>query len=1102
MANRRASKVLISAICMLISLRTYAQVAGATLSGTLSDTSGAMIPKVQVSIRNVSTGETRSLASDSAGFYSAPNLLPGKYEITATAPGFSSVVRSGITLTVGAQQVVNFTMAVGEVSQKVEVTGEAPSIELASSTITGVVNETAVVELPLNGRDWTTLAALQPGVTSDASIQPAITAGFERGERGFGVQMTVNGARPEQNGYRLDGINVNDYAGGGPGSVSGATLGVDAIREFSVLTTNYSSEYGRTSGGVVNAISRSGTNQLHGNAYEFLRNSALDARTSFDGPKIPEFRRNQFGGSLGGAIRKDRTFFFGDYEGFRQTLGVTQVDTVPSQAVRNGTLCSIPQPGPSGCSTSQISGSLNPDPATGIDKAVLPYLGLWPLPNPNTPLLGNGNTGTATIAETQVISENFVTARVDHRFTEKDSIFVSWLYDKGVLTLPDSLNDVLNGSTTGRDFASIEETHIFNPQFLNSFRVGFNRSIAIVNQGVRAINPLAGNPALGTVPGLDAPGIQTGDITPFAGGLTSLTNGSFHFNGFQGFDDVFLTKGIHSLKFGFSFERDYENYTQSYVTGGLFGFGSLIQFLNNQPNFLVSLIPPNFSIKGLAQSIIGGYVQDDIRVRPHLTINLGVRYEVSTVPTEKQGRLSTLHTQMDPAPTIGGPIFQNPTLRNLAPRVGFAWDPFHDGKTSVRGGFGQFDSLPLSYEYQLMLAAGPPFMIIGSATQTPPGSFPTGAFSNLSPGGQLRTPMIEFNPKRNYVLQWNLNVQREVMPNLTATIAYVGAHGVHNPFHEDDSNTVLPQATSAGYLWPSPYGSGTVLNPAIGRMDSLWWSGSSLYDGLQVEVTKKMAHNFQAQVSYTWSKSIDDSSASPISDPFASSITSLLFFDKQLRRSLSDFNVAQNIVVNYIWTVPTPMSLHGPAAWAARGWQFGGIFTASTGLPFTPLIGGDPLGLNSADPFAYPNRVNGPGCQSPVNPGDVSNYIKLQCFGLPMATPAIAAQCIPFQPGGPGNPIAAGTCSNLLGNSIRNDVIGPGLIDFDFSLFKNNQINEKLNLQFRAEFFNVLNHSNYLAPIANQTLFDQTGAPVGGAGALTANSTTAREIQFALKLIF
>ena len=328
---------------------------------------------------------------------------------------------------------------------------------------------------------------------------------------------------------------------------------------------------------------------------------------------------------------------------------------------------------------------------------------------------------------------------------------------------------------------------------------------------------------------------------------------------------------------------------------------------------------------------------------------------------------------------------------------------------------------------------------------------------------------------------------------------------MHEPFHEDDANTVLPTLTSAGYLWPFPAASGTLLNHApttVGRMDALWWTGNGHYNGLEVNIVKRMSHGFQVQGSYTWSKSIDDSSATPISDPFANSITSLFFFDENLRRAVSDYNVGQNFVVNYIWNVPTPSSLHGPAAWAARGWQFGGVFEASTGLPFTPLIGGDPLGLNSADPFAYPDRLTSPGCQSPINPGSVNNYIKLQCFALPMATPAIAAECTPFQPGGSGNPVAVGTCSNLLGTSTRNDVTGPGLVNLDFSLFKNNQIKENLNLQFRAEFFNVLNRSNFLSPIANSFLFDQTGAPIGGAGSINQTSTTAREIQFALKLVW
>ena len=309
---------------ILMSPHAYAQVSGATMMGTVSDVSGAVIPKAQVSIKNVATGEVRAVTTNSAGLYAVPNLLPGSYDVTATAPGFSTEIRSGITLTVGAQQTLNIAMQIGQVSQKVEVTGEAPVVQLANSTISGIVSQTTVVELPLNGRDWTQLATLQPGVSSVSSIQ-----GGGNSTRGYGVQMSISGSRPQQNNYRIDGISVNDYSNAGPGSLAGSTLGVDAVQEFSVLTSNYSAEYGRTSGGVVNAITRSGTNQFHGDAYEFLRNSALDARNYFDGATIPEFRRNQFGGSVGGPIWKDHTFFFGDYEGLRENLGITTAGSRP-----------------------------------------------------------------------------------------------------------------------------------------------------------------------------------------------------------------------------------------------------------------------------------------------------------------------------------------------------------------------------------------------------------------------------------------------------------------------------------------------------------------------------------------------------------------------------------------------------------------------------------------------------------------------------------------------------------------------------------------------------------------------------------------------------
>jgi hypothetical protein len=1109
------------ALLLLTSVRVHAQVSGATLTGTVSDTSGALIPNAQLSIKNAATGQERAVTTDGAGFYSAPNLLPGEYEITATASGFTTQIRSGVTLTVGGQQLLNITMQLGQVAQRVEVTGAAPTVQLATSDISGVVSQSAVVELPLNGRDWTQLATLQPGVISVASIQPN-PGSKDRGGRGYGVQMAISGNRPQQNNYRIDGISVNDYANGGPGSVEGSTLGVDAVQEFSVLTSNYSAEYGRTSGGVINALTKFGTNQFHGDVYEFLRNSALDARNYFDGATIPEFRRNQFGGAFGGPIRRDRTFFFADYEGLRQNLGISTPVNVFSQAARHGQLCSIPQAPTStdpGCVTHRVTGAFTPDPATGIDKAVLPYLGLWPLPNRG--LVGNGDTGIYLFTAARTTSENFGTGRLDHRFSDKDSVFGSYQYDAAIATQPDAANNVLVGNTTGRAFVGIEETHILNPQLINSARFGFNRSL-FTTIAVKAINPLAADPALGESPGADNPIIDVPGLTSIQPGLNQEDLSRSFQNSFQGYDDIFLTKGIHSLKLGVAVERIQLNAT-SPAPSGEFPFGSLLNFLTNQPDRLSAALPsvpfPRF---GFRASVFGGYVQDDVRWRPNLTVNLGLRYEMSTVPTEVLGRLSALRSPTDSVPHLGNGIFQNPTLRNVEPRVGFAWDPFGDSKTSVRGGFGMFDVLPLPYLLGNFPTNAAPYTEQGSAINLQPGDFPTIAFdklvSNGSQGVGLRIPYIQPNPKRNYVMQWNLNIQREIVPDTTVMVAYVGSRGVHEIFRADDINTTLPTLTSAGYLWPTP-GGGTCpanptycqLSPTIGQMDDMSWNtNDTFFDGLEAQLVKRMSHGFEVQGSYTWSRAIDGGGGTTSSDAFVNAIPTLFYFLPKYRRAAADFNVGQNLTINYLWTMPTPNSLHGPAAWAARGWQLGGVFEVRGGLPFTPLIGGDPLGLNNTAAFAYPDRLRGPGCGSLVNPGNVNNYIKLNCFALPTATPAIASRCVPFgfvpPPTNPSQPAAnpgiSGTCSNLLGNGGRDEIYGPGQVNFDFSLVKNSQIKENLNLEFRAEFFNLFNHSNFNSPIANSTLFAQDGSAVGGAGAFDSTSTSNREIQFALKIIF
>jgi hypothetical protein len=408
-----------------------------------------------------------------------------------------------------------------------------------------------------------------------------------------------------------------------------------------------------------------------------------------------------------------------------------------------------------------------------------------------------------------------------------------------------------------------------------------------------------------------------------------------------------------------------------------------------------------------------------------------------------------------------------------------------------------FDVLPLPLEFAQALAAVAPFTEALGISNLPPGSFPSGAAALASPSN-LSYLSIQTNPKRNYVMVWNLNVQRQFTPSTTLTVGYVGNHGVHMQDRTDDVNMVLPTTTPQGLLWPFPAGSGTRLNPNVGQIIGILWDGSSVYDALVAKVSKRMSHGFQAEASYTWGKNLDSGSSSDIGDNFVNSISSPLWFCSRCRRGLSDYDIGQTLVINYLWNIPMPKMSNVVASHVLGGWALGGIFTAESGIPFTPLIGGDPLGENSTDPWAFPNRIKGPGCASGVNPGNPQNYINLNCFSVPMATPSIASQCTPFA-------AVPGSCSNLLGNTGRNSVIGPGLVVFDFSVFKNNyipSISESFNLQLRAEFFNILNRSNFAVPIDNSTLFDQTGAPVGGAGAVDATSTTARQIQFGVKLIF
>jgi carboxypeptidase family protein len=1106
---------------LLVSVPTRAQVAGATLSGTATDPSGSGVPNTTVTIKNTATGITREVSTDSAGFYSVPNLSPGVYEVTFSAAGFSTQVQKDITLTVGAQQSLNAVLKVGQVSQRIEVTSEAAQVELTSSALSSEINETTVRELPLNGRDWSSLAVLEPGVIGIRS-QLGTTGTVNRGNRGFGNQLATDGHRPSENTYRINGINVNDYSNGSPGSVEGKQLGVDAIQEFSVVTTNYSAEYGRTSGAVINAVFKQGSNGFHGDAYWFLRDEGLDSKNYFDTSKnIAPFHRNQFGGSLGGPIIKNKTFFFADYEGVRQSRSLTARDTVPSVNARNGILCST---GAASCGGAQIlvsslAASIADTPANGgngtnangIDSVTAKYLPLYPQPNPALGTDPTGNFGFAVTNPLQIYTENYVTTRIDHKFSDKDSLDGFYFYDKSPQITPDNFLLSTSQTVSRRQMFGLEETHIFSTTLVNTFRAGYNRSVGLVGLPVSALQPIAADTSLGVGSGKVTPVISiAGGISTMQGGLNSQSQYDHILNSFQYNDDAFLTRGLHSIKFGGFVERLQGHESTIQRPNGSFVFNSLQDFLTNVPQTLNSI--GNTAIRkpyGDRITFIGGYVQDDWRFRPSLTLNLGLRYEMATLPTEIHNNFSVIENVFGgPRVSVTHPWQSNATLRNFAPRVGFAWDPFHDGKTSVRGGFGIFDVLPGTWVGLNQETGSYPFALTLSSGALAPYTFATPAANSigatqLNPTAATITKAQAWapdqNPKRNYAMNWNFNVQRQITPSLTATVGYVGMHTVHSPFTTDQSNFAPPIPGTD--FWPVTVG--TVIDPNVGALRPTFWMVSSHYEGLQAQITKRMSHGLQASGSFTYGKCMDDTSSGLIGDPFQNSFTTTIFLLPASRRGPCDFNINKNFVANLIYNILGPKS--GILSAIAGGWQTGAILTASTGIPTTPFIGGDPLGLVNADAADYPDHV--PGC-NPVNSNWKStggSYINTACYTPPVAPAAIATdptKCTPYP-----NTTTANTCQQLFGNAGRNSVVGPSSFNLDFSVFKNyavHRISESFNIQFRAEFFNVLNHPNFLLPNFNEgnnQIMNQDGSKVN-AVIDSMGTYDPRQIQFGLKVIW
>jgi hypothetical protein len=1326
-------------LAFIISRPVRAQLSGATLTGTITDPQGDVVPNAKVSAKNIATNVTSDTETNSAGLYTIINLNPGDYQVSITATGFSTST-SKVSLFVGRTQELSLALTVGQVSQTVEVTGAAPTVETTNATLSGEVQGQQIVELPLNGRDWVSLATLTPGV---AQVRPHELVTQPGGStRGLGIQMSINGARPQQNAYTLNGVIVNDYSNAGPGNVLGANAGVDAIQEFSVLTGNYSAEYGFTSGGVINAVTKSGTNSLHGSVYEFMRNDYLDAKDRFEDPTpqnptgFPKgnFVRNQFGASAGWKVFRDKFFLFGNYEGFRQVQALPQSGSTLTSNARLGIIndalgnplpalngpCPYAYLDPNGmtneapgkaavCVDNFIFAEINPCtpgviPAcpTGAPPGILS-----PLPNGSTILPNNNDNGNYTSDIGEYTSDNYATIRADYKISNNDSLVGSWYRDTSTWEKPGLYTGTslsFGGFLVPHGAYTLEETHIFSTTIVNTARVGLDMSDLLspsfsnANPFTHATTILVENPAgtgtvtvpIGIEPGWVAGGGSIGGngnsgnslaVSGPQGGFTGASGFSARTKKIEGFEDLSISLGNHNLKIGAMIMDDHENWLDgpalpggggpsygalsagsydscgSVVNGAIVGGpttnttgnpiplscgGGVSSFLMDISHTVRMPVEAPFITAGTVHhyrsQVYAGYFEDDWKMRPNLTLNIGIRYEMATIPTEtddKIDNLTSISQSIGANPCVANSVgiavcqgflhttfAENPTKLNFEPRFGFAWDPFHDGKTSIRGGAGIFDVLPMSYIFALnsmqtapngeidlsygqqtpngLVVAGVP-TCTGATNCTPNGIYAPavgapagfGRFPTLEASDALNTSaaqerygFIQPNPKRPYVAQYNLNIQRQITPTLSLMVAYAGSMSWHDPFQIDDLNTVVPYNTSAGWLFPNPVGSGCspgppncsqtdaalglpigYLNPApsgtpitggpgsvqtscingfpssqgscismnngitsgllinsnVAQIQSSLFDAQSWYNSLQVRVDKRLSHGLTMGGSFTWGKSFDTSSSSFASDNYANNPSAITpWWDLPNKtKGLSDFNVTRSLSINGLYTIPTPQSWHGLMAGAASGWGIGANFLMSDGIPLWPLmVAGDSVGMLNGGPYDIPNLV--PGCQQALTSTyrQTMQYINPSCYTLPTA-PSMAFYNGSGTIGQPGyNPgcdpqvnkktgvptFPYPECVNLLGNDPRNVLIGPGLINLDLSVTKDtyiHRISESADLQFRAEFFNLPNRTNYAFPAAgNLGSLNQNGSPVANFGIVSNTQSPNREIQFALKFIF
>jgi outer membrane receptor protein involved in Fe transport len=1055
-------------VCLGVPRATFGQISSSAIVGVVQDATEAVIAGAEVTVTNVETGITRARESGPSGLYRVGELQPGTYQITVSMAGFNREVRREIVLEVGRELTLNFTLQVGAVEQEVVVTGEAPVVETTISSVSTNVSQEQLRELPLNGRSFADLVTLNPG-----AVTPHIGQG--RGANyGFAPQLSVAGARTDANSFRLDGTDLMDTRNQNPGSAAGVQLGVDTIREFQVVTTNGKAEYGRNAGAVVNAVSRSGTNEWHGSAFEFVRNNRMDARQFEDPGDVPPFKRNQFGATIGGPIRRDQTFFFVGFEGLRQRLNDTNVWRVPTAEGRQGI------------------GLL--DPGETVDPRVVPYINLYPLPSPGGRDFGDG---TAELFEdrSQPTSENFLSGRIDHHISENDFLFGRYTISRANTTRVDNRLLSSAATSTSKQILTLQEDHIFGPNLLNTFRLGFSRSLGNVTP-----TQVEGVPeSLGFAPGVPLGTISADNLEhlgPNGIGIVDDVQNSFQFE-----NNLSYTSGPHTVKFGAMAQRFQWNTDNPAFWQGDYNFESLEGFLRagkGTGTDATYRLPESSTNRGVRTWLLAFFAQDDYRVSPSLTLNLGFRWEFTTGMTEVNDKVTYLGADVYTATLddlILGQLWQN-HIKNFEPRLGFNWALGQDQMTALSGGFGIFHNQILHNSF-VSFRSQLPFNFRATARNiNVSGNFPDIEAAIRDQNVQFRnTRHFDFeNFKTPTFYRYNLTLQRQLPGEMALRIGYVGAIGRHLARRSAYNDYPIPVERDGALFFPSASEVAQRPNPNFNRIEWMSSDVNSIYSSLAVNLQKRFSRGLTFQTSYTFSKSIDDYSQSETNFTGETGARGSYGQDRTLERARSVYNVPHVLVFNGIYQLPFGvgkpyMNTGGIADAILGGWQIGGIVTLQQGLPFTVgsrIRDRRPTYLFSA------NRPN-------LNPGvDVNKLTSGSTAGCAGVAPGpVGGRDLYFDPCAFSKPDPG-----RIGTAGRNLLLGPDLRNVNFTLSKSFQLGERTRLQFRSEFFNLFNRVQLRNPAAR--IYRSRGGGVDSRAGRISQSldNSSREIQLGLKLTF